>query len=441
MNYEMQIVFNMLVTTLPYRFLSYYPFWNSLRVKKKTAAAIIIISELLLLLLDFFLAKNYAGNASLKFLLESSFSIICFITYTACIRVHFFKLVFFYMLFTEYVMLIRGCGVFLSAHLLSGQGSAFYSWQNSCIQFALFCVAFPFVIWLFRKTGERILAADPLPFWKTLWLIPAFTNVIILLFTGSLNDDLVHNWRFLFTRIFLLACSFCLYYLLLRTLDIIREQAVFAERAKQAEAINDLQKNQYTLLKKRIEETRIARHDLRQHLNLIQAYLDKGDRTALKNYLESYQKSLPADTAELYCNHYAIDIIVRYYAQQAKTNNINFYTKLDLPDTLAVSEPDICVIIGNLLENAVEACQRQKNTNKFIQICGQIIGEKAVSLTIDNSCEEAPKQKGPYYLSTKRDEIGTGLVSVHHIAEKYDGVVNFDYKDGVFYTSVLLNPN
>lgn len=437
MSYEFEIVLNVLITSLPYRLLSYYPFWDRLRFQKRTVIGIIISSQFAFLIIFFLFAR---GNINLK-VTEYIFAIICFIIYCCCVQVTFGKQLFFYMLITAYAMIIRGIAIFLTAAFFTGHAAQYFSRQNSLIQFFAFLTALPLMILLFRKTAERILETDDSPIWKTIWLVPALTIAVILIFTGSLNEDLIKNWKFLATRICLLICTFAVYHVLLRSLDTVREHAVLKERAKQAETINVLQKNQYALLKKKIEETRMARHDLRQHLNLIQAYLDDGDTAALKDYLMLYKRSLPEDTTDIYCSNYAIDVVIRYYAQQAKINQIAFYTKLELPAELAVSEPDICVIFGNLLENALEACQRKKKGEKFIRIGGRIIGAEAISLTVDNSYGEEPIRTGADYRSSKRDEIGIGLHSVQHIAKKYEGVVNLTHENGIFYTSVMLNPN
>ncbi len=436
MSLELQLIINVLVTTLPYRFLAYYPLWKYIRFKGYLVISATIISEFVFIAWSL-LFFNSGTNPKYA---EIVFSIICFAIYCLFIKVDIFKLFFFYLFTVEYTMIIRGMAVFLTSLLFSEYSTVYYSIQNSIIQSIIFAVALPFMILFFRNTAERIVESPQSNIWKTIWMIPALTIFIILMFTGSLDNEITKNWTFLITRICLIICTFTVYYILLRSFDILREHAMLEERAKQAEAINDLQKAQYNLILKRIEETKIARHDLRQHLNLIQAYIDDGDQEALKNYLEAYKKTLPMDTSQTYCKNYAVDVLVRYYAEQAKINNINFYTSLDLPSELSVSEPDTCVIFGNLIENALEACQREKSSDKFIRICGQVLGGSSISLTIDNSCEKRPIQEGKEYVSSKRSEIGTGLISVKNIAEKYNGVTIFKYEDGIFFASVLLNP-
>ena len=76
---------------------------------------------------------------------------------------------------------------------------------------------------------------------------------------------------------------------------------------------------------------------------------------------------------------------------------------------------------------------------KFIRICGKLINENSISITIDNSCDEKPIKEGKEYRSSKRNEVGIGLISVKNIVEKYDGITDFKYENGVFFASILLN--
>lgn len=434
MSLELQLIINTLVSTTPYRILAYYPMRNYLRCKCKTIVALVILSELLFIGLSVMLFKSGINPKYSDFVI----SLMCFAIYSLCIRVDFFKLVFFYLFISGYTIIIRGLSVFVT-NLVSQDISFYYSIENSIAQLVFFMLALPLILIFLRKTAEKILDSPQSDIWKTIWLIPAFTIFLILMFTGSFDNNVVQSWKFIIARICLMICTFIVYYVLLCSFDILRERSMLEERTRQMEAINDLQKTQYNLILKNIEETRIARHDLHQHLNLIQAYIDNGDQEALRSYLDAYKRTLPTNTTQVYCKNYLIDILVRYYADQAKQSNIDFYTSLNLPAELSVSEPDACVIFGNLIENALEACQRKNSGEKFIRICGKLIGEGAISITIDNSCAEEPLQRGGEYHSSKRNDTGIGLISVKNIVEKYNGVTEFKYENGVFFTSVLLN--
>lgn len=432
MNVYLEIILNVLAVTVPYRFLAYYPFWEHLRFKKKWVIYIIVFSEIIFMAISFLFAKF---NIPLR-LTEYIFAAICFIIYNICVNIKMYKVLFFYSFIFEYTMIIRGLSVFWAKLFFPDNTITYDSWQTNLVHLTLFLVALPFILLLFKKSAKRIFESDDYNIWKIIWLVPTLTIIVTLIFTNTNNDDI----RFLLTRIFLLICTFAVYYILLSSLNVLREKAAMEERAKYAEAMNDFQESQYNLIKKHIEEIRIARHDLRQHLNLIQSYLDSGDNEALKNYLIEYKRSLPSDTDKMYCQNYAINVVISYYAQQAELNGIEFFSNIDIPENIKVSAPDTCVIFGNLMENAIEACKRQTSEKKFIRVCGKIIGENAISLTVDNSCDQCPVRQGDNFISAKSDTIGIGQLSIKNIAEKYNGVTSFNYQNGVFFASVLLNP-
>lgn len=437
MSLPLQAVLNTLITSLPYRILSYYPFWrHHLRLPKWLVALFIGSSELAFLTAAFFCVRQ---GRNLR-VVEAFLSVVCFCIYLFCIRVKVSKLVFFYLFVFDYIMIIRGLGVFLTVHLMPEGAHIFYSWENSVAQLLLFFLALPLILMFLRRTVERIFRTDAPILWRTIWMPPALMTLVMQIYTGSLNPAVVEQWVFLFTRICLLISMFVVYYVLLRSLDVIRAQAALEERAVQAEKIAALQRTQYSMLQKRIEDTRRARHDLRQHLNMIQAYLDSGDRQALSEYLVAYRKRLPEDTTQVYCKNYAVDVVVRYYAQQAQQSGIPFEMRIELPQQLAVEEPDLCVLLGNLLENALDACRAQKRGERFIRVCARIMGGEAVSLTVDNSSDAAPVVSDGRFQSSKHEGSGMGTASVEQIAKQYNGIAKFDYKEHVFYSSVLLNP-
>lgn len=210
-------------------------------------------------------------------------------------------------------------------------------------------------------------------------------------------------------------------------------------------------KEQYALLLNRIEETRRARHDLRQHLVLIQSYLEDGDGEALKEYVRIYGQSLPEASDNLvYCGNYAVNTIVRFYLTQAKDEGIQVDVSLPLPKQLPIPEADVCVLLGNLLENALAACRKLKLSEKrYIRVHGLFTPPYTLCFTVDNSfclpehgaefLEEA--ENGMLY-SDSRDYshpgLGLGLPSVRATAERFGGTAKFEWTETEFQVSVLL---
>ncbi|MCI2056623.1 MAG: ATP-binding protein [Oscillibacter sp.] len=199
-----------------------------------------------------------------------------------------------------------------------------------------------------------------------------------------------------------------------------------------------MQTAQYESLKGRMEETRQARHDLRQHLRLMQAYVDTGNVSALQEYLKAYGQSLPVDTGIRYCENTVADTVVRYYAEQAQAQGVSFSAKLALPEALPLPEPDLCVLLGNLLENALESCKKHLDDSPYIRMGGKLVGAQMLTIIVDNCPADEPKRERERLLSSKRPSAGTGTASVRAIAERYGGEARFSWKDKVFSAEVVL---
>lgn len=300
-----------------------------------------------------------------------------------------------------------------------------------------FCVFCPFVVMLFKRTIDRIFEIDEPKLWRTIWLIPLFSTILVMIITENPSNENVLTLKFVVARLIIIINMLLVYGTLLNSLNNIKEQIILREKDLRAKQLTAMYKRQYEMLKSNIYETRKARHNLKQHLNLIQAYIDKNDHKALKEYVEKYGKTLPKNINGSFSLNYAVNVILSYYAEKAAERGIIFTTNIRLPERVDIPEPTLCVLFGNLLENAVEACEGYKDKKPFIRICSALVSERVFSVTVDNSCFSEPVYENGDIVSSKGS--GMGIYSVKVIAEQYDGTAEFEYKDGVFYASILLN--
>lgn len=109
---------------------------------------------------------------------------------------------------------------------------------------------------------------------------------------------------------------------------------------------------QYENLALRLEDARRAKHDLRQTLTVIQSCLIKNDHEELLKYINSYLNSLPPDSPIIYCDNYAVNALIFYYAYMAQTHNVLFDAEAVYPAESGIADTDAVTILGNLLENA-----------------------------------------------------------------------------------------
>lgn len=147
--------------------------------------------------------------------------------------------------------------------------------------------------------------------------------------------------------------------------------------------------------------------------------------------------SLPADPGKPYCKNFVVDTLFRYYGEKCQRSGIVFETHLDLPETLPIPEPDLCVLFGNLLENALESCEKQGSGR--IQAASSLSPDgKRLSLVVDNTAPTAPQQQDRVFFSTKHPGPGVGTQSFKSIAAQYQGIADFHWENGIFYASVAL---
>lgn len=200
-----------------------------------------------------------------------------------------------------------------------------------------------------------------------------------------------------------------------------------------------MQSLQYENLCDRINEARRANHDFHHHITLMTAYVDKGDFDNLKTLFHSFLRTLPEDSNIIFCEHYALNMLILYYAQLAREKNVELIVDVYVPSKITVSDSDLSVLIGNLLENALDACIAQKNSERQIVLRGRM-ENSCLLFTIDNTFEnDIKKNMDGLYLSTKHSGTGIGIESARAIVERYNGVIRIQQKSGFFYVSVLMN--
>ena len=156
----------------------------------------------------------------------------------------------------------------------------------------------------------------------------------------------------------------------------------------------------------------------------MQKYLSSGELDALHDYLSKYSSSLPDDSIVRFCENTATNAVLLYFAQQAKDADIDYIVKADIPSDIFVSETDISVLFGNLLENALDSCREEKGDDRKIVVRASFIGS-SLCITVDNTYRGVLKYTPSGELvSTKHNGPGLGTQSVKSIVAHYGGVCN-----------------
>ena len=179
------------------------------------------------------------------------------------------------------------------------------------------------------------------------------------------------------------------------------------------------------------------RHDYHNHLQTLKARLDMGQTDGAREYLDRLEQDLDGIHALAETGNVSVDAILNAKLSLVLKSGIDLNFKATVPKNLTVSDIDLCVILGNLIDNAVESCEKVNESGRFLRLYINVLKQQ-LYITISNATTETVRKIDAAYISTKRGNHGHGLKRIDRVVEKYDGYVNRKNEPGVFVTEILL---
>lgn len=431
-----ELLLNELLSTFPFHFLAYIPFYKKLKYSPLETVLRVCMCQIFYL--GIFTILTLAGFSSVwvQYLAVPIFGVL----FCLLVQADRGMILFFYMFILDYLLVIRAAAFCICEKLF---GFNFFSWQSGFITLFLILCTILLMVKAMSHITKGLCSVSVPSFWRTAWLLPCSVTLILLLLTGDIRSGTV-TISALLARVLLLICMFLISHFMILFIQQLKEQLEANTRNQAMERLLQIQHDQYSMLQARIAENRRARHDFRQHLRVIQDCVKRGDLEDLKSYLAEYEKQFPSHSDHIYCNSYAVNAILAFYADKAENHNIRLDVKIQMSDTPVIPETEFCVLLGNLLENALDACQtgrpESETSQPFIRVCAIQTGTSTLSITVDNTSVFKPTWINEKLVSTKAAGSGIGTESIRMIAEQYRGDARFEWKDGVFYASVMLNP-
>jgi len=219
-----------------------------------------------------------------------------------------------------------------------------------------------------------------------------------------------------------------------------RENAILSERASSMERLTEMQKGYFNVLRKEMDETKSIRHDLHHHFMVIESFLNNKQYDDLTAYITNYNGLIRTnDEPEIYTDNNVINILIHHYQMLSEQNRILFDARCELTEPIRISDADLCGILSNLLENAVEACLRIKTGRRIIHLGFLNMGDDLV-IRVENTTDGSLKQSGKTFLSSKGEErIGYGITSVIAVAKRNGGVASFTWnKEARLFAAVVV---
>ena len=180
------------------------------------------------------------------------------------------------------------------------------------------------------------------------------------------------------------------------------------------------------------------RHDYRNHIQTMKVLASSGDLEGIRNYLDQLDTDLGTVDLAVKTGNAMADAILNSKISLAKSRDIPVQVDAHIPVKLKMSELDLCCIIGNLFDNAIEASLALPPEERLIRVYMDMKGTQ-LYLSFTNFTAGGKREKqGGRFLTTKGEGHGFGLVRIDAIVERLEGYLSRNSEDGAFTTEILI---
>lgn len=197
------------------------------------------------------------------------------------------------------------------------------------------------------------------------------------------------------------------------------------------------EENMKVILQKQ-EQTQKMRHDLKNFLVVVQGLAKNNEDEKIISSCNEYLEEMGNSGQQKYTGIQTVDCLLEYKLNQAEQKHIQSVVQATSLRLREIGEINFCIMLGNLLDNAIEELEKVEE-NKKLEICLQQVGEE-IQLTVKNTLRSPVFMDNPRLETTKEDKEmhGLGVKSVRGIVEQYHGMIEFYEEDGKFVCHVIL---
>ncbi|MEL7623622.1 MAG: GHKL domain-containing protein [Clostridiales bacterium] len=302
-------------------------------------------------------------------------------------------------------------------------------------------ILFSVIVVMFHKWISR-LYRKVLDYWH-IYILPVVTLLacfLVYFFGGDIREMLDHNRVPL---LFLIILGLSVYVSIIHSLTTITKQYALREENQKMQADRvylqlaaDNMAHRLELMDEVSAQNNRAAHDRRHFNNLLLGLLVKGHTDEAASLLRSQNRVTPK-IDRIYCENTAVNAAVSHYAAIAENTGIQAEIVLDIPEDLNVDRLEFSMVVSNLMENAIQACERLPNNRvPYLHFTCRSVGR--LLLEMENPCAENVMLDESGYPVAVEEDHGIGSRSVIAFAKKYDGELLYKIKNGVFRVRLLL---
>ena len=304
---------------------------------------------------------------------------------------------------------------------------------SNLLQFVTLLVAM-IVVYLCRPTPskERI----PTAYWLSMLVIAALSAACLYAIRALGGRSLYVVYNDWLTVSIILSAFFIvnlliyyLYYVLVK-----EYRAASSMQAMQAKLEQDLEF--YRRSDSVAQEYKALRHELKNHVSLMESLLREKQYDKLQQYFEEYTGKIKPALAEFRCPNPLISSIISHQMNTAQAAGVTLDVIAAVPASIGIADDDLCSVLSNMIDNGVEACIR---AGKDLVKATLHTDKDCLFITVTNPVSQDVLKENPDLRSTKETAShGFGIPIIRRITEKYDGIVTFHMEEGWFTADAMM---
>lgn len=352
------------------------------------------------------------------------------------------RVVFTFFFADIFLVIVGSLGFMLVYTLFRGEPIPVY---NVIIRCSLFLISGGLMIKFGAGKIKEMQKARG-SFWLLLSCVTLLSDM--LMYFLSIYPSSIENRPedFLYVMVANLIASFVSFMLVLVIYNMHKSQVqeeVLSNRASELSFMNlrfEQEEKQYRDILTYYEQINKVQKDFRSFFLHVKDYIAKGEYEALNEKVKSFSYFLPELSIQKYCGIVEVNTLLNYYSGIFKEAGIPFICDLRIASLKLESPLYLCLLLGNALDNALEATLRMDDGDKFISLEGKLMKNDFLVFRISNSFNgQIEKNAEGRIVTHKRTEgHGIGLSSIKEIAKEHKGWISYDYDEKVFNLKVMI---
>ncbi len=311
--------------------------------------------------------------------------------------------------------------------------------------YVMYCVVYGIGILIIRRLSKYCIRIfeDKIKKWYIITAVPLFVLVLLYDITawGVEQGIMVRSggdWDLYYDQLFSYGGDFIfsLLAVLAAGFYVFGMHRIYLEQKKKE--CYQAQIMSYRMLEEQYRKMERVRHDFKNHVIALQGFLEKNEWENMKNYFQQLKIAADMEKNEEITGNIAIDALLSQKRKLAEAKNISWECDIKILPECPVDTYDLCVLLGNALDNAIEACERiADEETRFLMMYAKTV-KKCFLIEIRNSTDAQDIRELEYSRKRKQEEHGLGFLNIKDVVYQYQGTMNVEIKDNIFHLSILI---